>query len=175
MEYNIFIQKFRFQHDFYHLAFAMGMLYHKNLVMMNASAIMYCWLLLNGPQPNFDAIRSLFTVSLENNSRPVPSSLQLRVFGAFSRHLPKGMKRVSVDNKNKDLFISAFQKENQRTVIIMNCSPRIQKVGLRWSGSLFACCEITDSFRQNEKEPVSSIVDDNHFVIKGGQIITLYN
>lgn len=165
----------KFQHDSYHLALAMGMLYHKNLVIMDASAIMYCWLLLNGPQPTFDATRSLFKVDRENNITPVPSSNQLRVFGAFSRHLLKGMKRVEVNNKNKDIFISAYQNQNQKTVIILNRSSRTQKIKLEWQGSAFNHCEITDTYSQNVEVPISEIVNrNNSIIIKGGQIITLY-
>ena len=78
------INNSKFQHDSYHLALTMGQLYHKNLALMDAKVIMYCWMLLNGPQPSFDATRSLFKVSLENDSRPIPSSNQLRVFGALA-------------------------------------------------------------------------------------------
>ena len=62
----------------------------------------------------------LFKVSLEKDRRPVPSSNQLRVFGAFSRHLPKGMKRVEVSKTNPDLLVSAFTKGQDKTMIILN-------------------------------------------------------
>ncbi len=75
----------------YRTAFAQAQLYHKNMALMDASALIYCWTLLDVEQRSFGATRSLFVPDPARGFVPVPSSHQLRVFGAFSRRLPEGM------------------------------------------------------------------------------------
>ena len=164
----------KFQHDSYHLALTMGQLYHKNLALMDAKVIMYCWMLLNGPQPSFDATRSLFKVKLENNSRPIPSSKQLRVFGAFSKHLIKGMRRLEVENSNKDLLVTAYQNGQSKTLIILSRSSNPQKVKINWDAATFKNAEIVDTFKENISVNLNELfVSKNSLEILGGQIITL--
>jgi hypothetical protein len=168
------INNSKFQHDSYHLALTMGQLYHKNLALMDAKVIMYCWMLLNGPQPSFDGTRSLFKVSLEDDSRPIPSSKQLRVFGAFSKHLVKGMRRLKVENSNKDLLVTAYQNGQSKILIILNRSSYPQQVNINWEAATFNNAEIVDTFKENISVNINELFDSNNFLeILGGQIITL--
>ncbi len=171
------INKPPYQHGSYRLALTMGQLYHKNLQMMNAEAIIYCWTLLNGPQPTFDATRSLFRVDRLHDSVPAPSSNQLRVFGAFSRKLLKGIQRVDVDCPNKNLLTTAYTDQNNNTVlVILNKDSKAVKVRVEGMQTLFTRAEITDPFHENDAFEIQELlVDDNTVCIKGGQILTLYS
>ncbi len=91
-----------FQVGSYRLAFTMAQLYHKNLAILDASAIMYCWVLLNAVQPSYEASRSLFGVDKMNGFVPYPSSYQLRTFGSWSRRIKKDMYRVETASANPD-------------------------------------------------------------------------
>ena len=61
-----------YQSGSYKIAFLMGELYHKDLTMMNAAALGYCWNLLNTVQPSFEASRNLFAVDEKRAIFPYP-------------------------------------------------------------------------------------------------------
>ena len=63
------VNSFRFQSDSYRVAMAMGQLYHKNLTIVDATAIAYCWLLLNVEQPSYGMTRSLLGAGLLRRRR----------------------------------------------------------------------------------------------------------
>jgi hypothetical protein len=171
---EICINNSRFQHDSYRLAFTMGQLYHKNLAMMDASVLMYCWLLLNGPQPTFDATRSLFRVDRGHGVCPVASSHQLRVFGSFSRKLLRATKRVRIVNADSDLLVTAFTDGSQIIVIVLNRGVYPRKMKLTGCPT-FSHVEITDPYNENKRLKDREIVSKGgELIISGGQILTLF-
>jgi len=78
-----------YQEPSYRIAFAVAQLYHKNLTELDAIALMYCWTLLDVEQPTFAGSRSLLASDRTRGWIPVPTSFQLRVLGAYSRHILK--------------------------------------------------------------------------------------
>ncbi len=111
----------RYQMRSYRLALLMGQLSHKNLVLLDAVALLYCWTLLNVEQPSYGWTRSLLAIDRESGFSAKPSSHQLRVFGAWSRRIRKGMVRVEVDCDDSDLLITAFvDDQGGQTLVAMN-------------------------------------------------------
>ena len=161
----------QYQSGSYKIAFLMGELYHKNLTMMNAVALGYCWNLLNTVQPSFEASRSLFAIDEKNGNVPVPSSYQLRVMGAFSRHLPKGVQRIETVSDQNDLLVSAFENKLQKTLILMNRSNKPMSVTIDWSAARFKKIELTDPYNENVERPMEN---SRTVQIGAGSLITLY-
>ena len=163
------VNKPRYQTGSYKVASLMGELYHKNLVLLNASAINYCWLLVNTVQPSFAESRSLFTIDEKNNFVPAPSSYQLRIFGAFSRHLKAGFKRIQAVSGNKDLLVSAYSYGNKNCIILFNRG--ISPFQIRLPKDLqVSAQELCSPYLQNQKLSVSS----NIIRIAPGTIVTLW-
>ncbi|MEK7404435.1 MAG: hypothetical protein AAB225_04955 [Acidobacteriota bacterium] len=133
----------------YRLAFGVGQLYHKNLTIANASALLYCWLLLNVEQPTYGATRSLFVPDPARGFVPAPSSYQLRVFGAYSRRIREGMARVEATSSNPNLLVTAFAGDRERTLVVLNRSLQPQRVSVDWKGAPFRYLEVTDPYREN--------------------------
>jgi len=158
----------------YRTAFLMGELYHKNMALMNACGIMYCWGLLNGPHPTFDGTRSLFRIDQNHNFIPEPSSFQLRVFGSFTRHLLKGMNRIEAHCDNNDLLVTAYKGAGKQTMVLMNRSDNTINATIQWRGEVFKNAEITDQFNENSPVNINSIMKNNLLRIEPGQIITLF-
>jgi O-glycosyl hydrolase len=171
---EICVNDSKYQNLSYRIAFLMAELYQKNLTLMNATAIVYCWGLLNGPHPTFDGTRSLFRINRNQNSMPEPSSFQLRVFGAFSRHIYEGMERVETQCDNSDLLVSAFKDEKRKSIILLNRSTNIISVSINWEKEQFKSAEITDQFNENRAVELLSIMTKNILTINPGQIITIY-
>ena len=117
-----------YQEPSYRIAFAVAQLYHKNLTEMDAVALMYCWLLLDVEQPTFAGSRSLLAPDRTRGWIPVPTSYQLRVMGAFSRHILKGMQRVGVDTADPDLLATAFADGQHQTLVVINRSATARKL-----------------------------------------------
>jgi len=164
----------KYQSLSYRTAFLMGELYHKNMALMNACGIMYCWGLLNGPHPTFDGTRSLFRIDQYHNFVPEPSSFQLRVFGSFSRHILKGMNRIETYSDNRDLLATAYVGSGKKTMVLINRSDNVLNVTIRWGGTEFQNAEITDQFNENSVVNLNSLKEDNKLRIEPGQIITLF-
>jgi hypothetical protein len=162
----------KYQTDCYRIALSMGLLYHKNLTITNAIMICYCWTILNNEQPSFGYTRTLFSSDPESGFLPKPTSNQLRVFGAFSRRIKEGMKRIDVKSGHKDLLVTAFKgSENQATLVMINRSQFPIKPQLNWASIDFNAIEITDPYNQNTVMP-ANIKD---LVISPGAIVTLTN
>jgi hypothetical protein len=160
----------KYQSGSYKIAFLMGVLYHKNMVELNAVSLMYCWLLINTVQPSFAASRSLFTINKKNNSVPVASSYQLRVFGAFSRHLLKKFQRIEVVSSDAELLVSAYLKGNKQILILLNRGTAAKKINLYDFTNQFSGMEMVSPYHNNEKYaiPVSKQI-----IIEPGSIVTL--
>jgi len=160
-----------FQARSYRLALSMGQLYHKNLVLANASALLYCWLLLNVEQPSYGWTRTLFVPDASHGFVPAASSYQARVFGAYSRRIRAGMVRVEARSANPDLLVSAFTGgDGSRALVILNRSLHSQRVRVGWSGKPFRFVEWASPYADNE---IASAPTGSEIVIIPGAIATL--
>ena len=154
----------------YRLALIMGELYHKNLTIAGTSALFYCWLLLNVEQPSYGATRSLFVPDPAHGFVPVPSSFQLRVFGAYSRKVREGMVRVEAKASDPDLLVTAFAgADGNRTMVLLNRSGRAQAVAVEWERATFRVRETADPYRENASEPARP----GKVVVEPGAVVTL--
>ena len=160
-----------FQAESYKLAFIMAELYHKNMVEQNASSIMYCWLLLNCVQPSYTATRSLFTIDEKNNFVPAPSSYQLRTFGAFSRHLPAGMKRVETTSPDPNIMVSAYSNGSNQTMIVLNRGLEPYELSLDNGFSAFTDYEIVSA---TGRTTISLLNHSEKIIVNPGNIVTFY-
>jgi hypothetical protein len=163
-----------YQTGSYRLAFTMAQLYHKNLTITNASAIMYCWTLLNTVQPSYEATRSLFGVGKINGFLPYPSSFQLRTFGSFSRRIKKDMYRISAHSSQADLLVTAFQGEAGETLVLLNRSNQQISCTVPQGMDPYRFVERTSQYFQNQLDLLQDGKDDQCVItIYPGEIITL--
>lgn len=156
----------------YRLAFTMAQLYHKNLVITNATSIMYCWILLNNVQSSYDATRSLFGVDEVHGNVPKPSSFQARAFGAFSRRIKKDMQRVESSADMKDLLVSFYTGNQGKTAVVLNRSISPVEIDISKIGFIPAWIEKSSYFLENE---IFEWEGNNRLIIEPGEIITLTN
>jgi O-glycosyl hydrolase len=172
------INNSKYQWPTYRVALTMGQLYHKNLVLTDAVAICYCWTLLNVEQPSYGATRSLCVPDRAHGFVPVPSSHQLRVFGAYSRRIREGMVRVGAETDAEDLLVSAFTGGGGAgTVVILNRSTKPRRLHVLWPKMSFTEMELTDPYHENDeqKAPVALTDDATEVVVDPGAIVTLTN
>ena len=142
----------RYQRSSYRLALLMGELYHKNLVFADAAALLYCWTIVNVVQPSFGWTRSLFVPDKTHNFMPVPSSNQLRVFGAYSRRIRKEMRRALAESDSDDICVTAFMgKKNEMTMVILNRSILRQDITIDGMSG-FKYIETVDPYNENTVE-----------------------
>jgi len=158
-----------YQEPSYRIAFNIAQLYQKNLTELDATALMYCWLLLDIEQPTFGGSRSLLVPDRTHGQIPVASSFELRALGAFSRHVVKGMKRVDSASSNPDLLTSAFVGDAKATLIAVNRSTEPQKIDVQWAGQRWTEIERTSLYTENETS--ASVPDE--VVVQPGEIVTL--
>ena len=158
-----------YQEPSYKIAFNVAQLYQKNLTMLDATALMYCWLLLDVEQPTFGGSRSLLVPDRAHGEVPVASSFELRVLGAFSRHILKGMKRVEATSSNPDLLTTAFEDGAKAALILLNRSTEPQKLDVQWMGRRWTEMERTSLSAENEA--ITSLPAE--IVVQPGEIITL--
>ena len=157
-----------YQQPSYRIAFAVALLYHKNLTELDAVALMYCWTLLDVEQPTFAGSRSLLAPDRTRGWTPVPTSYQLRVLGAYSRHILRGMKRVSVDTDDPDLLATAFADDQNETLIVVNRSDTARTLAVQGASHPWAQLERTGLEEVNAVSPVPSEVE-----IQPGEIVVL--
>ncbi|UCG47666.1 MAG: hypothetical protein JSU94_19550 [Phycisphaerales bacterium] len=168
----------RYQWPSYRVALAMGQLYHKNLVLTDATAVCYCWTLLNVVQPSYGWTRTLCVPDARHGFVPTATSHQLRVFGAYSRRIREGMVRVEAKADVADLLVSAFAgKLGKGTVVVLNRSVRPRRLRAVWPGVRFTEMEAADPYRQNElaKAPGPAADGTTEVIIEPGAIVTLSN
>jgi hypothetical protein len=130
--------------------------------------LLYCWLLLDVEQPSFGASRALMVPDRSKGWVPVASSFQLRVLGAYSRHVLKGMRRVETQTANGDLLTAAFSDGKQNSLIVLNRSTEAQRVRVDWHGVHWTRMERTSFYDENTETAVQSEI-----VIAPGEIVTL--
>ena len=156
------------QEPSYRIAFAAAQLYHKNLTILDAVALMYCWTILDVEQPSFGGSRSLLVPDRVSGWMPVPSSFQLRVLGAYSRHILKGMKRIGITSPDPDLLASAFADDKDETVVLVNRAITPLKVTV--TGAQQAWSEIERTGIE-EVNAISAV--PNSLVVQPGEIVVL--
>src|ERR1035438_9124434 len=78
------------------------------------SSDLYCWTLLNVVQPSYGWTRTLLVPDPEHGLQPVASSHQLRVFGAYTRRVRAGMKRVKAASSNPHVLATALDRKSTR-------------------------------------------------------------
>jgi hypothetical protein len=166
---EICINKPSLQEPSYRVAFTVGQLYHKNLTILDSVGLLYCWLILDVEQPTFGASRSLLIPDRYDGDIPVPSSYQLRVLGAFSRHILKGMHRVEASASSPDLLVTAFRDEKgDATLVVLNRSEAAQRLNVQWNGVQWREMERTSSYLHNADSDVPA-----QLAIQPGEILTL--
>jgi hypothetical protein len=159
----------------YRVALAMGQLYHKVLTQLDACGVMYCWTLLNVVQPSYGWTRTLLIPDPEHGLKPVASSHQLRIFGAYSRRVRAGMKRVKAASSNPDVLATAFSgAAGEKTVILLNRSSVAQKVDVKWRAAKFRYLETASPQQENSVEP-SPAGASLGVLVAPGAIVTLSN
>lgn len=160
------------QQDSYRLALLMGQLYHKNLEITDAAAILFCWTLLNVEQPSYGWTRSLFINDDANAGMPAASSAQLRVYGAYSRRIHKGMQRIGVDHDDPHFLVTAFACDKGRTTLVaLNRGIHPARLDLTWPGAEFEFKELCDPYHPNYLQPFTG----SETMIPPGAIVTLSN
>jgi O-glycosyl hydrolase len=159
-----------YQSRAYRVAFAQAQLYHKNMALMDAKALIYCWTLLDIEQPSFGPTRSLFVPDRANGYVPAPAGYTLRAFGAFSRRLREGMVRVDAASANPDLLATAYVgKTGEKTAILINRATSPQRVHLDWPGAAFTAMEVASPYQANAViAPVPKSI-----AIQPGEVVTL--
>ena len=157
-----------YQEPSFRIALAVAQLYHKNLTELDAIALLYCWTLLDVEQPTFAGSRSLLAPDRTRGFAPAPTSFELRVLGAYSRHIRKGMKRVDAVSNDADLLATAFTDGKDETLVMVNRAATAQKVAVRGVQAPWVEMERTGLEEENEVSAASSEI-----VVQPGEIVVL--
>jgi hypothetical protein len=157
-----------YQEPSYRIAFAVAQLYHKNLTELDAVALMYCWMLLDVEEPTFAGSRSLLAPDRTHGWMPVATSYQLRVLGAFSRHIAKGMRRIGAESGDTDLLTTAYADGANETLIAINRSATARRLTVNGATQQWAEMERTGLEEENAVSAVPQEV-----VIQPGEILVL--
>jgi hypothetical protein len=97
----------------------------------------------------------------------------LRVFGAYTRRVRAGMRRVKVASSNADVLATAFSgAAGERTLILLNRSVAAQKVEVKWKGATFRYLETAGPRQENAIEPAGAGLE---VLVEPGAIVTLTN
>lgn len=103
----------------YRTAFSMAMLYHKNLTLLDAVSLQYCWTLLNTPHRAYNVTRTLLTIDEKNGFIPIEEGYMLRTFGSYSRNIRKGAVRIGAIASDPDILVSCFENANSSKVMVL--------------------------------------------------------
>ena len=157
-----------YQEPSYRIALAAGQLYHKNLTELDAVGLLYCWLLLDVEEPTFGGSRALMVPDRTQGDTPVASSFELRVLGAYSRHVLKGMQRVGAVTDDRDLLTTAFADGRNQTLILLNRGAAARQVEVGGAARPWVEMERTGLEEANAVSAVPAQV-----VVKPGEIVVL--
>jgi O-glycosyl hydrolase len=157
-----------YQEPSYRIALAVAQLYHKNLTELDAVGLMYCWLLLDVEQPTFAGSRSLLAPDRTRGWIPVPTSFQLRVLGAYSRHITKGMKRIGADVNDSNLLTSAYTDGKNTTLVMVNRATAARTVAVDGRTIPWVEMERTGLEEENAVSAVPAKI-----VVEPGEIVVL--
>ncbi len=158
----------RYQEPSYRIAFTAGQLYYKNLTILNAEMILYCWTILDVEQPTFASSRALLAPDRTDGWIPVPTSFQLRVLGAYSRHILRGMKRVGAASSDPNLLTTAFLNGKEETLVMMNRGVTARKVTIHGASDPWVQMERTGLEEVNADSAVPAQI-----VVQPGEIVVL--
>jgi hypothetical protein len=110
--------------------------------------------------------------------KPVAASHQLRVFGAYTRRLRAGMKRVKVVSSDPHLLVTAFNGAGgEKTLILLNRSTLARKVQVKWQSAAFRYMETVSPRQENsaqaspQQHPGAAL----EVLVEPGAIVTLTN
>jgi O-glycosyl hydrolase len=159
-----------YQEPSYRIALAAAQLYHKNLTELDAVGLLYCWMLLDVEQPTFGGSRALMVPDRTKGWVPVASSFELRVLGAFSRHILKGMQRVEVETNDHDLLTTAFADGKNQTLVMVNRGTAALNVAVAGAAKPWTEMERTSIEESNAVSEVPAEV-----VVAPGEIVVLSN
>jgi hypothetical protein len=157
-----------YQEPSYRIAFQVAQLYWKNLTELDAVGLLYCWTLLDVEQPTFAGSRALLAPDRTRGWVPAATSFELRVLGAYSRHIRRGMKRVQAASSDADLLTAAFADGKDETLVMVNRAPTARRVTVRGARSPWVEMERTGLEEPNE---VSAVPDA--IVVQPGEIVVL--
>lgn len=158
-----------YQEASYRIALNVGQLYEKNLTELDAEMLLYCWLLLDVEQPSFGGSRSLLVPDKTDSGMPIASSFQLRVLGAFSRHILAGMQRVDARSNDPDLLVIAFHDTRHSTIIVLHRASTPRRLDMNWPGTHWIETERTSQTEANAATPFKA----GELIIAPGEIVTL--
>jgi hypothetical protein len=119
-------------------------------------------------QPTFAGSRSLLAPDRARGWIPVPTSYQLRVMGAFSRHIVRGMERIGVDASDPDLLATAFADGQHETLVVINRSATARELTVEGAAHPWAEMERTGPEEENAVVAVPAEV-----VVEPGEIVVL--
>ncbi len=156
------------QEPSYRIAFTAAQLYYKNLTILDAETLLYCWTILDVEQPTFAGSRALIAPDRTNGWLPVPSSFQLRVLGAYSRHILQGMKRVGATSSDPNLLTTAFTNGKDETLVMVNRGTTARKITVSGASHPWMQMERTGLEQVNQVSAVPSQI-----VVKPGEIVVL--
>jgi O-glycosyl hydrolase len=161
-----------FQEPSFRIAFAAAQLYHKNLTELDAVGLLYCWMILDIEEPTFGGSRSLMVPDRAKGFVPVASSFQLRVLGAYSRHILKGMQRVGVGADQDELLTTAYADEKDETLVMVNRGTAAAKVTVQGAAKRWAEMERVGLEEENavSSVPAAGMAD---VVVEPGEIVVL--
>lgn len=157
-----------YQEPSYRIALQTAQLYHKNLTELDAEALMYCWLLLDVEQPTFAGSRALLAPDRTRGWIPVATSFQLRVLGAYSRHVLKGMQRIGAESDDGDLLTSAFTGDGAETLVMLNRGITPRKVTVKGARHAWVEMERTGLEEENAVSAVPRELE-----VQPGEIVVL--
>ena len=108
--------------------------------------------------------------------KPVASSHQLRVFGAYTRRVREGMTRVNATSSQGDVLATAFTgADGRKTLVVLNRSTETLKVAVQWPGAEFKWREMASPMQENAVEALPAAAGGGEVVVAGGAIVTLTN
>ena len=157
-----------YQEPSYRIALTAAQLYHKNLTELDAIGLLYCWLLLDVEQPTFAGSRALMSPDRMRGWVPVATSFQLRVIGAYSRHIVKGMTRVGADSSDPDLLATAFANGQNETLVLVNRAATARNVTVCAATHPWVEMERTGPEEENAVSAVPAEI-----VVQPGEIMVL--
>jgi hypothetical protein len=101
-------------------------------------------------------------------SAPVASSFELRVLGAYSRHILKGMRRIDVETDGQDLLTTAFADAENQTLVMLNRGVQAMKVTIHGNTGNWNQMERTGLEENNSVSAAPAEV-----VVEPGEIVVL--
>jgi hypothetical protein len=157
-----------YQEPSYRIALAVAQLYHKNLTELDAVALLYCWTLLDVEQPTFAGSRALLAPDRTRGWIPMATSFELRVLGAYSRHVRKGMKRVDAVSNDSDLLTTAFADGKDETLVMVNRAATARTVTVHGASFSWVEMERTGLEEANEVSAAPAQI-----AVQPGEIVVL--